>query len=930
MRLARIVFLVFLGVVCVRGAEAADGDMELFEKHVRPFLVEHCFECHAEGAKRIEGGLYLDSRAAMLEGGDSGPALVPGDADESLLIQAIKYESFEMPPKGPRPEGEIEPIVEWVKRGAVWPNSPDRPKGQRESFDREERMASHWSWKALETPAVPEVSNREWPRDAVDSFVAAKLESAGLKPGGDADKATWLRRVTFDLTGLPPTLDEQAAYLSDASDEAESKVVDRLLASEQFGVHWARHWLDLARYAETYGHEFDYSIPHAWKYRDYVVRAINDDVPYDQFAREQVAGDLLEQPRVDAETGLNQSAHGSAFWFLGEALHAPTDIHVDLDSRIENQIDVFSRSFLGLSVACARCHDHKFDPISTEDYYSLYGVLRATYRDQALLDPTGRIAEIVREIESETEKEIDSERPVSEETFVGEGTELFASFISGADGWTARGQAFEHRAVDEPIKWDWQQGRSASRGVFDSGRVANKLEGTLRSPTFTISHPQIHWRVRTSGATFRVVIENYFMHDRHQLLYGDSYKANQKTDGWGWVTHTGDLRNHIGKRAFLEVIDDGEGRVEIDSVWFGNRPDLPAPPEIAVSGELEQLANLQELAASIPRPERVLSAGEGTSVDEPIHIRGGARKYGDLAPRRFPVAISGDDQQPIEEGSGRLDVAERLTDPTNPFFARVAVNRVWHHLFGRGLVASVDDFGVMGQEPSHPALLDYLATEFVDDGYSVKRLIRRLVLSRTYGMSSDLTSGEAADPDNILLHRANVRRLSGEQLRDALLTVTGELDRSMGGPSVPIHLTAHMTGRGRPGQNGPLDGNKRRSLYVEVRRNFLSPMMLTFDTPSPFSTLGKRNVSNVPAQSLVLMNSPFVSERAKAFAERLMRDAGSAEERIDLAYRLAFGREPTSDERAALREIVAERDDAEQWTVVCHALVNVKEFVFVR
>lgn len=930
--------------LCASLAVADDATLRLFETSVRPFLAKHCYECHSAEAKRIEGGLYLDSLAGMLEGGDSGPAIVPGQPDESLLVEAIRYDGYEMPPSGPRPTKEIEPVIEWVRRGAVWPASDAGPKAVKERFDRDKRKAAHWSWRPIESPTSPVVKDPQWSHDPVDAFIKSKLNEAGLSPSPPAKAETWLRRVYFDLVGLPPSPEETQQFLSDASQNAREAVIDRLLASPHFGEHWARHWLDLARYAETYGHEFDYDIPHAWKYRDYVVRALNADVPYDQFAREQLAGDLQEEPRRNPADGTNESVQGTGFLFLGEAVHAPTDALEDQSTRIENQIDVLSRTFLGLSVACARCHDHKFDPIATEDYYSLFGIMRATYRDQALLDPNQRIADTVAEISAlckEARLAATQAEPSSDERlFVSTrdvsptpgraNSVLFASFDSSNDGWTSTGTAFEHRSLSSPREWDWQRQQTAAAGVVDSGRLANKLEGTLRSPTFTIEHPQVHWRVRSSGATFRVVIETYFMHDRHQLLFGDTYKKDQKTDGWGWVTHTGNLKDHIGKRAFLEVVDDGDGRVEIDSVWFGERPSAISDPETdPMPGAADTLAELNKLAAALPRPERVLAAADGHSVDEPIHIRGGHHNLGDPAPRRFVVAIAGKTQPQIESGSGRFELAQRMTDPANSFFARVAVNRVWHHLYGRGLVPTVDDFGVMGQPPSHPQLLDHLASSFIEDGYSLKRLIKRLVLTRTYEQASNVTAADSQDPDNVLLYRSNLHRLSGEQIRDTMLAITGELDRTVGGPSVPVHLTAHMTGRGRPRNSGPLDGAKRRSLYISVRRNFLAPAMLTFDTPSPFSTLGKRNVSNVPAQSLVLMNSPFVMDRAKAFAERLLRERDQTSGRIDLAYQLAFARNPTTVERTRLTQAVTSEDDLESWTLICHALFNVKEFIFI-
>jgi hypothetical protein len=372
--------------------EPTVGQIEFFEKHVRPVLVEHCFECHSGDSRRLEAGLRLDSRAAALSGGDSGPALILGDPDESLLIQAVRYESFEMPPRGRLPDESVDALAKWVQMGAPWPGSPEAAGSIRQATDWRQRMAEHWSWQPIQAVAPPPV-RADWPRNPIDHFILDKLEANGLSPAPVADRRTLIRRLYFDLLGLPPSPDQVAAFVADDSSDAYEQLVDRLLDSPHFGEKWARHWMDLVRFAETHGHEFDYAIHDAWRYRDYLIRAFNADVPYDQLIIEHLAGDLIPVPRRHPTEGFNESVIGTGFWFLGEAVHAPTDVGGDEAIRIENQIDVMTKTFLGLTVACARCHDHKFDPIPTSDYYALSGFLKSSRRGEAMLDPGGQIAE---------------------------------------------------------------------------------------------------------------------------------------------------------------------------------------------------------------------------------------------------------------------------------------------------------------------------------------------------------------------------------------------------------------------------------------------------------------------------------------------------------------------------------------------------------
>ncbi|RMG36155.1 MAG: DUF1553 domain-containing protein [Planctomycetota bacterium] len=1107
---------------------ATDDDVAFFEEKVWPLLQARCLSCHGSQVKEPKGGLRLDARAAILAGGESGPAAVPGKPDESLIISAVRYESFEMPPRSRLPEGEIRILSEWIRRGLPWSNkvrTAAPPSRKPKKFPLAERVRSHWAWAPIHRPDIPQVRNTAWPLNAIDRFVLACLEQSGLRPAPQADRATLLRRASFVITGLPPSPEQVEAFVHDPrpTQDAFAEVVDHLLESPHFGEHWARHWLDLVRYAETLGHEFDYPIPHAWQYRDYVIRAFQQDVPYDQFLREHVAGDLLPHPRRHPTEGFNESIIGTAFWFLGEGKHAPVDVRKEETDRIDNQLDVFSKTFLALTVACARCHDHKFDAITSRDYYALAGFIKSTRRQTAYLDPHGRIAtaqqrvldgrrkamqlwarssiqpdtaaslarillaadqvvagastpaaaaerfrlpEQVIERWAATLKDRQSDHP-SHPLFVwrrvignsGDAspeqladrwqqlqaeldqyrrrreealrqTELLADFDDGFDGWFRSGPAFANTGpAPQPTAEPLHAGHAAAPpGVVHSGLNGRKLCGALRSPDFIITKPTILYRVAGENARIHIVIDGYGFDVFNALLFRGA-NINVKTGGdFQWIRQAQDVSRYVGHRAYIELIDDGDGWLAVDEIRLADARQAPPQPPATISlalaagdpprsarelaerfaalaargfreladqwiqpspaatspersatdassGRIEdaaralaaalverslwpagdaafeaQWSRLLErslrAAGEIPAPMRVPAAADGTGTDEFFLIRGNAHNAGEPVPRHFLEAISGPDQPRLkpEDGSGRLILAERMLDERNPFPARVMVNRVWHHVFGRGIVPTVDNFGVLGQPPTHPELLDYLADEFRRDGWSIKRLIRRMILSRTWQQATKGDpAAEAADPTNRLWHRALVRRLSGESIRDAILAVSGRLDPKQYGPPVPIHLTPFMQGRGRPRRSGPLDGNGRRSIYIEVRRNFLSPFFLAFDTPIPFTTIGRRNVSNVPAQALILLNDPFVVQQAELWGQRVAA-LGSLPlaDRIDRMYLRAFARRPTADERAAAEEFLREQAarfglsdaqlaaDPRPWKELAHVLFNAKEFWFLR
>lgn len=1114
-----LLIVFFLG--CPARVDAAEPpqfapeDLEFFEKEVRPILVARCYECHSDQAKEPKGGLRLDSRAAMLKGGETGPVIIPGDAQKSLLVDAINYgELYQMPPKTRLPDAEVAVLTKWVARGAPWPGAAPDDVPKSELFDIEARKAAHWCWQPIKKLEPPGVQDSAWPKHDLDRFILAKLEAAGLAPAPPADKRALIRRASFDLIGLPPSPHEVDQFVQDNSPQAFERVVDRLLESTHFGERWARHWMDLVRYAETFGHEFDYPIQHAWRYRDYLIRAFNADVPYDQFIVEHMAGDLLPTPRLNRNDGSNESIVGTGFWFLHEATHAPVDVRGDQAIRIDNQIDVMSKVFLALTISCARCHDHKFDAISTKDYYALAGVLQSSRRQEAMLDADGKIHRaatqvdaVLREVETAVAEVAEMAQRLTAENFalyllaaravaygdpaagepiaepgnrrnlanvaeefgvdrqqlrawveamadaslddpmhplhvwkqlalrpnaalradfdawrertrseVARAASLaadyncFADFKDGTyDGWFATGESFG-AAPTHSGQWDVEAKGTQliPPGIAHSGQRGRKFQGVLRSPTFTIKGSSIYYRLAGTGCEVRLIVDGYTMVEFHQLLFNGMKFPIDAKEAYVWHRAAGDLEMYRGHRAYIELIDNGNGWAGIDEIWFSDRdtPPVKISPTAIQMADTEPCESLAELARrfgqrwqatmqrwrtrsltaedtelvnwmlrhwacldgsgertreritqicdkartritdateNLSAPTRVTAMTDGTGVNEHIYVRGNPRTLGEEVPRQLVTALVGQ-QPPITRGSGRLILARQIADPANPLTARVMVNRLWHYLFGRGIVASVDNFGVLGEPPSHPELLDFLSQQFVQEGWSVKRLLRTVILSSTYQMSSvaDARASEA-DPTNRLLHATRIRRLDGESIRDAMLAISGRLDPTLFGPSVPVNITPFMQGRGRPASSGPLDGEGRRSIYTEVRRNFLSPLMLAFDTPIPFNPVGRRNVSNVPAQALILMNDPFVVEQAKRWSGKLLEDSRlTYSERVQRAYVAAFARPPTDSELAQAKAFFAIQGEAlgiplEQseldgrvWSDFCHVLWNVKEFVFIN
>ena len=997
--------------------------LEFFEKEIRPMLVQHCFECHSATASRLKAGLHLDSRQGMLTGGDSGPALIPSNAPESLIVQAVRYDGFEMPPKGKLPAKDVDALTKWVEMGAPWPSeiaSSDGPS--QEVFDLQKRKASHWAWQPIQNPPLPVVVDRQWPTSAIDHFILSGLEHAELKPAAPADQYALIRRLSFDLIGLPPTFEQVQNYLANKNEQATAMLVDRLLESPHFGERWGRHWLDLIRFAESRGHEFDNDAPYAFQYRDYVIRALNEDIPYDQLVREHIAGDLLKSPRIHPTEHFNESILGTGFWHMGEWLHSPVDIRKDESDRFDNMIDVMSKAFLGITVSCARCHDHKFDAISTEDYYALAGFLQSSdYREVPFdsLEHNRIVGEQLLQLDDKYRNQIsdliskvaptpvDGMKRLSSPPFSAAKNSAISDCLIidystvGPNDFITDGEIFGKRArlAGEPnisfangkgnlefVRsgaaandhfWDaYKKQESDSPNQMSSIGKLPRSGRTLHTPIFTLRNGNVQCLLQGKGYIVACV-------DSHRLiagpLHGETVKVIPKADGYQWVTLN--LSRYIGHRLHLEFTPEVDSSLEVQCVVQGANPEqlksiedsktqlsnqvevYAQAIESAIQSDLIATMSLRKLLDDwtmqrsslqqhVQTSSRIAMAMmDGTGEDEHLLIRGSSSNPGSLVPRRFLAAVDGPEPLQIDFGSGRLQLAERINAPNNPLTSRVIVNRIWHHLMGRGIVTTTDDFGVLGQRPSHPELLDHLATQFNADGRSIKKMIRYIVLSNTYQMDSraHLASIEL-DPKNQYWHHHPQKRLEGETIRDTLLVLAGRLDPTMYGPSIPVYLTSFMDGRGRPAKSGPLDGSNRRSIYLEVRRNFLSPMFVAFDTPTPFSSMGRRNVSNVPAQALILMNDPLVAELAQAWAKRACETVPLDEHlspdarvkwpdaRVKWMVMTAFNREASELELTASRAFLESHAvqneltirDSVLWEDFAHALVNKKEFIFQR
>jgi hypothetical protein len=906
-----VIFPLLTAVLRLSAADATGDQVEFFEKRIRPVLVRSCYPCHSNAVAKPMGDVRLDTKEGL-------------SAVATRLPDTLSHTSkVRMPPSGKLPDEQIADIAAWVKMGA--PSYPTAKAGN----------GKHWAFQPVQDPPVPAVKNKEWVRSPVDAFILSKLETKNLTPAPSANKRDLIRRVTYDLIGLPPTAAEVEAFVADNSPDAFKRVVDRLLASPHYGERWARHWLDLVRYAETNGHEYDNEKMAPWRYRDYVIRAFNQDLPYDQFVREHIAGDLLSKKRYTADGAFEESALGTGFLWFGEVLNSATDPVKSRADEVDNQIDVVGKAFLGLTIACARCHDHKFDPIPTADYYRFAGVLQSTEMTERVVDSPDRAAQIkklsaqIRAINEEIETIRRTREPAQPQYSYRPEDSIFDSFDQGFGKWNIAGAAFG----GAPVK-----GSATS-----SAAGSDVFVGSVTSPKFkTTDKLFLHVRISGSKAPQR-------MNERGPLRFtivNDRFKSQHivpdGTPGSQWKTLR--LTFERNRICYFEIVDHSrEGWISVDEIVFSDSKEPPptvepSPVPVRPLGtqQNEAIRELElkraDLESQVPESSFATVATDYQAHNIKIHLRGNHQNLGEEVPRGFLKLIATDNNV-TSNGSGRSEVAEWIASTRHPLLARVMVNRIWKHHFGRGIVRSTDNFGATGDPPTHPELLDYLASRFIENGWSMKSMHRMMLLSSTYQMSSTPDAkAKEADPDNQLVHHVSVQRLEAEAIRDALLSVSGSLKPDLFGPSVGPYISKYQDGRGKP-QSGPLDGNNRRSIYIQVRRNFISPMFLAFDYPLPISSIGARSVSTVPSQALLLLNNEFVAQQADRWGARVMAAASDPAERIRMMYRDAFSRDPEKNEIDQIVAFVNEQGTAEErkvWASVAHVLVNSPEFIYVR
>ena len=879
------------------GAAQSADTIEFFEMRVRPLLAKNCFACHT--ASRM-GGLEMKDQESFLKGGDSGPAVVPGRPDESLLIQAVRrtHERLKMPPSGKLAGNEIHDLETWVEKGAVWPelrpsaepsipSIPGREKG-RYVITPEQR--NFWSFRAVRKPDLPAVKNESWVSSPIDAFVLAKLEARGLKPVQAAQKRVLLRRAYMDLIGLPPTPEEADAFFEDTSSRAFARVVDRLLSSPLYGERWGRHWLDIARYSDEkwFAVGGEPSIPNAFYYRDWVIEAFNSDMPYDLFVKAQIADDGLEG--FD-----NQKLVGGLGFF------------VLVPRQADDRVDVTTRAFLGLTVACAQCHDHKLDPIPTEDYYALQGVFNSTKVDEYPLVS----AEVVERYQR-LDKEVKAEQTVLREFLDSQRVQLrealaaqTSSFLVAA--WKVLGpEQCELKTV-------------AREESLDPETLERWVKYLRRSPR---KHSLLdRWddllRRRATEAEVRLLADRMqrlvisIIREKKKIAQENKIRmAVQRAMGQATVLKEG-LALEKERYYLWQDLADNDGILSYSEEKVERF--LAAWAKEYVAGLRAQLDALKK---KMPQkyPFLPVISDVAEPKNERVHIRGSEDNLGDEVPRRFLSILSGAEPKPFSRGSGRLELAQAIADAGNPLTARVIANRIWQYHFGRGIVGTPSNFGQLGERPTHPELLDYLATRLIENNWSIKAVHREIMLSTTYRLSAEFSAqNHQVDPDNHLLWRANRRRLDVEALRDSLLYVTGSLDLTRGGPSVPLTE----------------EDNRRRTAYGRVSRAKLDVLLRLFDFPNPVSTSAQRFATNTPLQGLFFINSEFVMRQADALAARLQQEAGSDREaKILRAYRLLFNRTPTQEELRLGLEFVAGSPKA--WPRYTHVLLNSSEFLYVN
>ncbi|HMV46374.1 MAG TPA: PSD1 and planctomycete cytochrome C domain-containing protein [Blastocatellia bacterium] len=885
-KLALLIFFLLLGglnflptqlATATQTGVPANSREEFFEQKIRPLLAAHCYGCHTATES---GGLRLDSRAALLKGGASGTAIVPGNPDGSLLIQAVSHthSTLKMPQGKPKlADAEISDLRQWIKDGAYWPTNLksqiSNPKSE---------SSKHWAFQPLQPQQPPGTSNQQWPRNDIDRFILAKLEANGLKPNPQADKRTLLRRATFDLTGLPPTPEETERFLADQSPEAFAKVIERLLASPAYGERWARHWLDVARYADTMGVNDTTTMlyPFAYTYRDWVIKAFNDDLPYDQFLTQQIAADQLpaNAPRNLAALGFLTVGRGGG--------------GVTTEEKIDDKVDVAIRGTMALTVSCARCHNHKFDPVPTADYYSLYSIFANTHEPEVLplLDPSLAGSEKELALKKERDKLEDEIAKYNEKRF----PELKADYRAPEK--IAKYLLAAHQARALTTETDLQAlATEKDHNLYMLRRWQRFLKQAEKNndPAFALwlaldALPEKDFVAQAAAAVAASAGKANPLVAREFSEAPKSPKSiEEAAERYGKLIAKFDKAEKLAdanEEALRQVLHGEASPINVPFADYNSiRLVKDSQFERDQKQKFERTLTARAFDGAAPRAmvvEDLPNLKPGV-----IYVRGNPNNKGAEVPRQFPQVLAGENRKPFTKGSGRLELAQAITDKHNPLTARVIVNRVWQWHFGQGLVRTPSDFGARGDAPTHPELLDYLAGWLMENGWSLKRLHTLILLSRTYRQSSaDNPAARGRDPENKLFWRMNRQRLDFESLRDAMLAVSGQLERNGGG--VPDDITSWPFAR-------------RRTVYAFINRAKLAGEFNTFDFASPDAHTAQRYQTTIPQQSLYLMNSPFVIEQARALLKRPEIAAETnPRQRIRKLYRLLYGREAGAEEIA--------------------------------
>jgi hypothetical protein len=925
--------LILIGFAVGVARPADPKGVEFFEKKIRPVLAEHCGQCHsadAEAKKKLKGGLRLDTRDGFLKGGDSGPALVAGKPADSLLIKALSYDGdTRMPPKGKLPDAVVGDFVKWIEMGAPDPRAGAGSTRQIGMSAEEGRK--FWAFVAPKAHPVPDVVA---PTD-IDRFILAALQPKGLMPAAEADRLTLVRRLHYDLTGLPPTPEEADAFVNDPAPDAYAKLVDRLLRSPQFGERWGRHWLDVARYGESLTLR-GFILKEAWRYRDYVIDAFNRDLPFDQFIREQIAGDLLPADKLDDR---RRQLVATTFLALGNTNLEEQDKKQLRMDVVDEQLDVITRGFLAQTVTCARCHDHKFDPIPTKDYYALAGILRnAKAMEHANVSKWIEVPLPVDPADEAKLREHEKAVAALQARIKSERAKV-AGKGGSATGVVAvkdvPGVVVDDAQAKRVGEWQHSVHSGSYIGAgYLHDQNAGKGEKTL---TFDPDLPvtgRYEVRLAYSPGTSRsnAVPVTVFGADGERSIPIDMKKAPPID---GRFVSLGEYRFEKDGQSFVIVSNEGTtGHVTADCVTFipiGLEKPTERAKEPGKSGDTVRAleAELKRLQEAGPKRPMVMTVVEEKAIEETrVHVRGSVHNLGGPAPRGFLQVATRRSTPSFPKGeSGRKELADWIASAENPLTARVFANRTWHWLFGAGLVRTTDNFGTTGERPSHPELLDYLAVKFVEDGWSVKSLVRRIVMSQTYRQTSEIRDQESGvrsqDPENRLLARANRRRLEAECLRDTMLVVSGRLSPDRGGPTYPGTLAADY---------GYKQADTRRSVYLPVFRNALPDVFAAFDFADPSMVTGRRDLSTVAPQALYLLNNPFPIEQARHAAARLLAEPLPDDAaRLVRAYRRTLGREPTAGERdVMLRFLGRGGDPKDVWAAVIHAIFASADFRYVN